>query len=279
MKKTVVYTFAGLFVALTVVYLVLCIGIATERHNEQSCTGLNVYIMDSIHCGVTTSEIRKYMDKEYGKYINEPVSELDLTKIEKIINGKSTVRNSEAYVSSDGYLNIKISQRTPVVGFRSGQTEYYADAEGFVFPLSQSSVPGAVMISGKIPLTVEEGFKGELTDSAQRKWLMETIGMTQYIKKARLWKEVDYSVTENGDMTINPEGENVTFILGSPENYVTKLGRIKRYYLGVVPSVGEDYYSTVNVKYAGQLVCRQPGKVEQRHEAADTTSTTSKENT
>ncbi len=278
MKKAVVYTFAGLFVALTVAYLVFCIGIATERHNAQPCLGLNVYIVDSIHCGVTTSEIRKYMDKEYGKYINEPVAEIDLTKIEKIINGKSTVRNSEAYVSSDGYLNIQISQRTPVVGFHSGDVEYYADAEGFIFPLPQHSVPGTAMISGKIPLTVEAGFKGELTDTAQRKWLMETIGMTEYIKKNRLWKEVDYSVTESGDLTINPEGENVTFILGDPENYVTKLGRIRRYYLGVVPSVGEDYYSTVNVKYAGQLVCRQPEKVE-LHEAADTTSTTTTENT
>ena len=51
--------------------------------------------------------------------------------------------------------------------------------------------------------------------------------------------------------------EKEKFIIGSPDGFREKFGRIEDYYRYVRNRKEEGYYSTVDVSYEGQIVCRK----------------------
>ncbi len=268
MKKAVTYILSAVVIALAVAYLVVCLGLVREKRQDTLCTGLNVIVLDSVHTSfITAGDVGRHLDREYGKYIGLQIDSINLTRIEDIIDSKSAVFKSQAYVSTDGILNIRISQRTPLLLFKTDSAEYFADAEEFIFPMQGRGTDRVITVTGSIPLTVGKDFKGDLQDEAQTEWLTGIVAMAQHIRKYHVWEDVAVSVQENGDIILSPKREDVSFIFGEPKDIQRKFSRINKYYLAVVPDKGEDHYSSVNVKYAGQLVCRTDGKDKKKEEA------------
>ena len=64
-------------------------------------------------------------------------------------------------------------------------------------------------------------------------------------------------VESNGDLVVVPAEGKERFIVGRPEAIPEKFAKINEYYRRIKPSVEEDMYSSVNVKYKGQIICRK----------------------
>ena len=97
---------------------------------------MEIVILDSMENSfVSEADIKKYLDKEFGGYIGRSLDSLDLVKAEKIIDGRSAVKKSHAFVTRDSLLRINVTQRRPVVRFQKPDGGFYADAEGYIFPL------------------------------------------------------------------------------------------------------------------------------------------------
>ena len=104
------------------------------------CKGIRIEILDSTENSfVTVADVRKYIDKGYGNIIGLQIDSIDLVKVEKIIDSRSAVLKSQAYVTKDSILNITVTQRKPVVRFQKKDGGFYADAEGYIFPLHSSN--------------------------------------------------------------------------------------------------------------------------------------------
>ena len=99
---------------------IICAFVAgRESRADLRCTDVVIEITDSVENSfVSVTDINRYLDREYGAYIGEPLDSLDLTRIEKIIDGRSAVMKSEAFVTRDGLLHIKVCQRKPIVRFQ-----------------------------------------------------------------------------------------------------------------------------------------------------------------
>ncbi len=82
--------------------------------------------------------------------------------------------------------------------------------------------------------------------------------MLQWMKKNKWDKRLKYiRVESNGDLVAVPMEGREQFILGRPEAMPEKFSKINEYYKRIRPSVEENYYSSVNVKYKGQIICRK----------------------
>ena len=68
---------------------------------------------------------------------------------------------------------------------------------------------------------------------------------------------VQYHVNPKGDLTLVPREGDEKFIIGKPEGFGAKFGRIARYYEYIKPAMDSTCYSTVNVKYEGQIICKK----------------------
>lgn len=259
MSKTVRHIINGVSGALLAACLVLAYMSGVSCRAPLKCTGLNVVIADSsINRFVSKADVKKFLDKEYGEYVGMLLDSIDLAKVEKIIDGRSAVNKSEAYTTRDGMLNVKVTQRTPVVRFQKSDGGFYADAEGFLFPLQSSYASRVQVIDGDIPLKANSGYKGEITDEKERAWLGKVIDLVNYMENSRTWKDkiVQITVCDGGELIMVPREGTERFHFGQPDEIQEKFRKMEKYYTAVVPAKGEKEYSVVNLEYDGQIVCR-----------------------
>ena len=187
MSKIVRHIINGVSAALLTTCLVLAYMSGVSCRAPLKCTGLNIEIADSsINRFVSKADIRKYLDKEYGEYIGLPLDSIDLAKVEKIIDGRSAVMKSEAYVTKDGLLNIKVTQRKPIVRFQKEGGGFYADAEGFVFPLQSSYASYVQIVDGDIPINMKSGHKGMIENPKEKEWFDKVMNVVNFIEGSRI---------------------------------------------------------------------------------------------
>ena len=259
MSKTVRHIINGVSGVLLAACLVVAYMSGVSCRAPLKCTGLNVVIADSsMNRFVSKADVKKFLDKEYGEYVGMLLDSIDLAKVEKIIDGRSAVNKSEAYTTRDGMLNVKVTQRTPVVRFQKSDGGFYADAEGFLFPLQSSYASRVQVIDGDIPLKANSGYKGEITDEKERAWLGKVIDLVNYMENSRTWKDkiVQITVCDGGELIMVPREGTERFHFGQPDEIQDKFRKMEMYYTAIVPSKGEKEYSVVNLEYDGQIVCR-----------------------
>ena len=259
MPKIVRHIIRILFAAaLAAALIASCVAGAADR-KPIVCKGVKIVIADStVNQFVTPSEVKKYIDKEYSGYIGMPIDEIDLVKVEAILDEKTAIYKSEAYTTKDSLLNISITQRRPIVRFQKGDKGFYADAEGFLFPLQSTYASYVQIIDGAIPLKNEHGYKGTPDTEEEKLWLKRMIDLVKYIDGSRKWKDaiVQISVGEDGNLTLVPRKGKEKFIFGHPTEIEDKFEKMELYYKAIAPAKEEGRYKSVDLRFDGQIVCR-----------------------
>jgi cell division protein FtsQ len=232
-------------------------GTARERA-LRTCEGIRVEYADDYRF-VSEQDIKDYLDKYYGAYIGQRLDSIRLHKVEDILDVQSAILKSEAYTTEDGMLNIRLTQREPVIRFQKGSYGFYADCNGFIFPLQENYTSPVPVMDGAVPVNCPEGFKGAPETEAEREWMAGVVALVGYMDKSRIWSEniVQMHVEANGDIVMIPRQGNERFIFGSPFGAKDKFDRMSDYYRYILPEKGEGYYRTVNVKFDKQIVCKK----------------------
>ena len=260
MSKTVRHIINGTSAALLAACLVLAYMSGVSCRAPLKCTGLNVVIADSsMNRFVSKADVKKFLDKEYGEYIGMPLDSIDLVGIEKIVDGRSAVRKSQAYVTKDGILHVDVTQRRPVVRFQKSGGGFYADEEGYIFPLQRTYASHVQVVDGNIPLAADSGYKGAITDPKEKAWFESMMDVIGYIEDSKVWKEkiVQIHVDEGMDLILIPREGNEHFLFGQPVGIEDKFRKMEKYYTHIIPAKGEGHYKIVDLKYKGQIVCKE----------------------
>ncbi len=259
MKNWWKYIPLGIF---TVVFTVMvcCSFIAGRRLREsRACERIEVIIKDSLENHfVSASDVKNFIDKSYGKYIGLPVDSIDLVRIEEIVCGRSAVRSSEAYMTKDGTLHVDVTQRKPVVRFQKKDGGFYADADGYIFPLQSTYASHVQIIDGAIPLAANSGYKGQIASPDEKEWFGSVMKLVNYMEGQAQWRDkiVQIHVLANGDLMLIPREGDEKFLFGQPCGIEDKFMKIKRYYTAVIPEKGSGKYKVVDLRFKEQIVCR-----------------------
>ncbi len=256
MKRTLSYIFAGLTVVAVGAYLFFFLGMAAERRHGLECGAVAIEVADSMSRRyITSKDVADCIRKEYGECRGMKAEEIELTKIEELLRAKNAVLGAEAYITPDGVLNVKVIQRVPVLRFRNGEEDFCIDGNCYVFHLQTDGTENLMTVGGHFPVRFADDFQGVPEEGAE--WLGNMLSLTNYLKRAGMIAGVTINVLENGDVVIKPEEGRPQFIFGPPTNLSAKFARFEDYYLAIVPKAGVDCYSTVILKYNGQIVCRK----------------------
>lgn len=253
----------GLLVILLCGFIwLLSTGMAGRQRRARTCQGkgsLDVIITDSLERHfVTREEVELWLDQEYRAYAGLPLDSVNLDLIEKMIGSHSAVRDCESWLTDDGILHIALSQRQPVMRFQDGQNGYYADSEGFLFPLQSRGSVQVPVVDGALPISVPKGFKGELADPTQRLWLSRMLSLA-HAMEGTLWQEniSQIHVEKDGDLVLIPREGRERFLFGAPTRVPEKFRLMAAYYESVAPAKEPGWYSLVDVRHRKQLVCRK----------------------
>lgn len=211
------------------------------------CKGLKATIADSTcNSFISRDDVRKFLDSEYGQYCGTPLDSLDLDRIEKVLESKSAINRTEAFVTKDGILNITVTQRRPAVRFQGANGGYYADEEGRSFPLQKSYASYVPVVDGNIPA---------ITDTAK---IVQTTRLVNFLENDVLWKGkfVQIRIDENRDIILIPRDGKERFIIGQPYGIEEKASKMEKYYTHIIPEKGSGHYKSVDLRFEGQIVCR-----------------------
>ena len=257
MKPAVRHAVAASAVTACLLLWLLGDRVAAGNRHEVTCKGVEAIIADSLDRQfITPDDIRDWM-KDYGTYVGLRLDSVDLKKVETLIDAKSAVRKSQAWLTDDGMLHVSVTQREPVVRFQGPSGGFYADRDGFLFPLQSRHTARVPVVDGALPFQVEKGYKGEAVTEEQRGWVESVLNLVRYLDARPEWAGIvgQISVRKGGELLLIPREGNERFLFGSPTDIDAKFSRIRKYYEGVAPL--EQDYRTVDVRYDGQIVCKK----------------------
>ena len=231
--------------------------VAASNRREVTCKGVEAVIADSLERKfVSPDDIRDWM-ADYGTWAGLRLDSLDLCKVEDIIDHKSAVRKSQAWLTDDGMLHVSITQREPVVRFQGPAGGFYADREGYLFPLQSRFTARVPVVDGALPLKLEKNFKGEPETDKEKEWVRSILGLVKYLADRKEWGDLvgQITVLKGGNLVLIPREGSERFLFGTPTDIDAKFTRIRKYYEGIAPL--ENDYKTVDVRYNNQIICRK----------------------
>ena len=178
MKPVVRYIIAASAVTACLFLWLVGDRVGAENRREVTCNSVDAIIADSL-AFISPDDIKDWM-ADYGTYLG----------LEAVIDGKSAVRKSQAWLTDDGVLHVSVTQRAPVVRFQGASGGFYADAEGFLFPLQLRHTARVPVVDGALPLKIDKNFKGVPETEKERQWVLSVLDLVRWLGARKEWNDL-----------------------------------------------------------------------------------------
>ncbi len=230
--------------------------------SSKPCSGIVINIADSSDYHFVTK--RQLLNLAYGrngKILGQPLSKVSAQDIENRINVLRELKVAEVYTTIDGAVHLYVDQRNPVLRIIPDEGgDYFLDDEGYLFRKRNLYNPRLHIIEGNINITPAMLDSVSVLDTLIRGTILkDAYHFVKYINRDNFWSaQIDQiHVDGNDEINLIPRVGNHIIHLGTFENYEAKLNNLEALYEDVMPVVGWDKYSTINLEYRDQVVCRK----------------------
>jgi Cell division septal protein len=239
----------GVLAALTVL-----MGFIGRKSSEQACTRVDVIVLGE-EAFIEQRDILAMLEEKHGQLQGRTLGALPIHEMEKDLRQIPYVLSAIVTTDMDGLLTVRVRQREAVVRVMTNQgRDFYIDREGRKMPVSLKYVPRVPVVNGFI----SEPYNGAL-DSMQSILIKDVFRTAQFIRTDSLWSSqvVQLYVNEQQDIELVPRVGKQQIILGNADSLDQKFEKLLLFYKKIVPKTGITAYKTVNLKYAGQIVCER----------------------
>ena len=257
-KKILLYIGVTVTLAGLAGYFYFATTLYNEKDPMQTCRKIDVVLLDSLENKfVTEQEVIGIVTDYTGGVIGRKRDSINISTLEKLLDQRSAVKKSQVSITRDGKLNIEITQRRPVLRIQSQNGGFYVDETKYIFPLVETFTSYVPIVSGNIPLDLDASHRGTVNDNS-KSWLDGIMELGSYIDNHPFWSaqiEQIY-INQNNDIQLATRVGDIEIILGDYKDYKEKLDKLYTFYKNIVPVEGWDKYSSVNLKYKGQIICK-----------------------
>jgi cell division protein FtsQ len=245
-----------------VIYLAIVPVYFTHRLYTEPCGKIAVTIADSSDYNfVTKKDILNTLSGSNRNPIGKPLKEIRLDEIENTMNGFRELKFAEAYFSTDGTLHIYADQRTPIMRVMANNGgDYYVDTEGIVIRRRNLYTPRLHVVGGNVNISQAMLNGVSVLDTSIRYTILKDIYyLVDYINRDSFWSaQIDQIYVDSYDeIDLVPRVGNHIIHLGSAEDFGHKLQNLRVFYDKVMPEVGWEKYSNINLAFRDQIVCRR----------------------
>lgn len=230
--------------------------------NSRPCGGVVIDISDSSDYHFVTK--RQLLDLAYGnsgRIVGKPVKEVSVSAIESRINVLRELKKAEVYITVDGIVHVFVEQRNPIMRVMPGDGgDYFVDEEGVVMRRRNLYNPRLHIIEGNVNISSAMLNGVSIQDtSIKRSILKDIYPLVNYINDDKFWSaQIDQIYVDgNDEIDLIPRAGNQQIHLGTTENYEGKLRNLEAFYDKVLPEVGWNKYSSINLEFKDQIVCKK----------------------
>ncbi len=257
-KKILIYLAVTLILGAIGAYFFFAQKLYSTNMPAALCREVNITLLDSAQNRfVTRNEILEIIEGFSGNSIGQPVEKINTHLIEKLLDQRSAIKESQASVTRDGRLQINITQRKPVLRIQNENGGFYVDETQYIFPLVPTFASYVPIVSGHIPFTLNSDHRGmALEDDGN--WMEKILELGNYMSSDPFWSaqiEQIY-VDTHGDIILIPRIGDHKIIFGDLSNINTKFNKLYTFYKNIVQAEGWEKYSSINLKYKDQIICK-----------------------
>jgi len=245
-----------------VLYLIIIPVFLATSANSRHCGGIIIDINDSSDYHFVTK--RQLLNLAYGnstRIAGKQVKEVSVSAIENRINVLRELKKAEAYISIDGMVHVYVEQRKPVMRVMPGDgRDYFVDEDGVVVRRRNLYNPRLHIVEGNVNITSAMLNGISVLDTVIKNSILKDIyTLVNYINDDKFWSaQIDQIYVDgNDEIDLIPRTGNQIIHLGTTENYEGKLRNLETFYDKVLPEVGWNKYSVINLEFKDQIVCKR----------------------
>jgi len=253
---------AKILLIIPVLYMIIIPFFFAASAISGPCRRILINITDSSDYHFVTK--RHLMNLVYGnssKILGRPLRDVPITDIERRIQTLRELKEAEVYTAIDGTLHVYINQRNPIMRIIPDEGgDFFVDEDGFVFRKRNLYNPRLHIIEGNIDITPAMLDSVSILDTTIKNTILKDIyHFVDYIRGNSFWSaQIDQIyVNQKNEIDLIPRVGNHTVHMGTFENYKDKLKNLKAFYEKVLPEVGWNKYSVINLEFRDQVVCRR----------------------
>ncbi len=235
--------------------LVAYIGVAVVMANQQSardkCRGYDIRILqdDGSRDFVTQAEVRRLLKEWSLDDTDRPASSIDLQKIEDHLSGVVNIESAMVQRMPDNTIRLTVMPMIPVARvFDFKGNSYYINRDGKRLTANARYHIDVPVISGNF-------------DSIHSP--ASLIPLVERLHSDPQWNAITSQVMvdpHTRDVILVPLIRGHVVNLGDTSGIPDKLTRVMTMYRKVMPVKGWEYYDTISVKWAGQVVATRRAK-------------------
>jgi len=251
-----------ILIAIPLLYLVLMPVYFARSINNQLITDVEIILSDSAEYNfITIDHLYDLLFSNLGQIVGKPVKEISLDNIEQNMKTIKELRTAEAYITIDGKLIIWTEQRRPIMRIMPDEGgDYFVDDEGVVIRRRNSYNPRLHIVVGNINISSAMLNGVSVLDTAiKNSTLRDVYHLVNHISNNSFWSaQIDQIyVDRSGGIELIPRVGNHIIRLGSIENLEDKFINLEAFYKNVLPEVGWNKYSVINLEFKNQIVCKK----------------------
>jgi cell division protein FtsQ len=241
------------------------VGFSEHKRNEMLCKEIVIHIDDSLgNSFVQRADIEQLISDKFGKLTGKQILSINISLLEKIIDGNPFVLKAEVFSTVDGKLVVEVKQRTPIVRVINTFNEsFYIDDNGVLMPLSEKFSAHVPVANGNIfnretEQKIRRVTEREISDTSFSPTLLEKIFMVcDYVRRHDFWNAQIEQVYVNaeGEMELIPRVGNQTILFGDEKEMDGKFNKLYTFYKEGLSKTGWNQYKTINVTFKDQVVC------------------------
>jgi len=245
-----------------VLYLIIIPIYVSCSFGSKPCRGIEIDLKDSsdYHL-VTKRQLLNLAHGNSGRLLGKKVKDISVADVEGRVNGLRELKVAEAYMTIDGILHVYADQRTPVMRvIPDNGGDFFIDEEGVVVRKRNLYTPRLHVVGGNINISSSmlEGVS-VLDTSIKHTVLKDIYHFVEYINDDDFWSaQIDQIYVDNNDeIDLIPRVGNQRVHLGSTDDFRSKLRKLEAFYDKVLPEVGWNKYSVIDLEYKDQIVCKK----------------------
>lgn len=226
----------------------------TERMKDTASVREIRVTIDNVHENhfLDEEDVIALMQWNHDRMKGSAVDQLNFRDLEAKIKKDPFINDAEIYNDLKGNVMVNVELRRPVARIvRNDGPDGYVAEDGTIMPVSEKFTTRVVLISGNFVrtlLTVRN-----LNQLPEGQQLMELISV---IREDDFWKAqiAQLDIDSKGRVSFLTQVGDEQIEFGHPENIEQKFSKLKIFYKEILPRVGWNKYSRVNLEYEGQIV-------------------------
>lgn len=228
---------------LVVLIMIFLYSFSSKRNSERKINKIEIKFESNENMFLTHQMVNNLLIQNLGDASRIQKDKVDLNTLENELNHHEMIEKAEVFSTIDGFLNTRITQKTPILRVISDNDSYYLDKKGDRISLSTN-------FSARVPLVV-----GEISKEKRKPYLnlFNEINKDDFLSK----NITGAQIMPSGNVVLTNRSFDYKIAFGKPINVQKKLRNYKAFFHHAIKDTLIKEYKEINLMFTQQVVCKK----------------------